>query len=72
MPAKQMKHRPGIGIPFGTAIIKTNWGEIMISDSPQYFILQGGRECKNRKSTIICMSDTLLCTIPNYLHNVIQ
>lgn len=37
-----MKHRASTGFTFGAATIKTNWGEIMISDSPQYFILHGG------------------------------
>lgn len=42
MPTKQMKHRASIGITFRTATIKTNWGEIMVSDSTHYFILHGG------------------------------
>jgi len=42
MPDKEMKHGASIGITFGTGIIKTNRREIVVSDSPQYFILHGG------------------------------
>jgi hypothetical protein len=41
MPTEQMKYRASIGITFGITTIKNNWGEIMLSDSPQYFILHG-------------------------------
>ena len=52
MPAKYTKHRASIGITFGTATIKSNWGDIIVSDSPQYFIPQGGGSARTVNSQL--------------------